>query len=98
MRAVAEGLVLRLSAPAQRDHLSARQPEGLTLRIEDFEFSLDANRTVVIDRNSCIRHEEPILAVTGIWHSLQPVEHYCFCFVSVTSSPKVTVLSAPNRL
>jgi len=56
MTAIAKGLVLRMSAAAERDDLSSGEVERISLHIVYRKISLYFERTVVIDDN------------LGIWH------------------------------
>ncbi len=47
VRAVAEGLVRRMAAAAQREGGAARKAEGRPLRVHNLEVSFDAKRAVV---------------------------------------------------
>src|SRR5579871_1969071 len=51
MLSVAEGLVLGVPAPAQRDHLAACQPEFPALGVVDGKVPLDANRPIIVYRD-----------------------------------------------
>ena len=48
MTAVAERLVGRVTAAAQRNHGSSSEPERRPGGIEDFEFAFDTNGAVVV--------------------------------------------------
>jgi len=94
MRSVAERLILRHSAAAKSDRLTAAQPERLTLRIEDFKIPLNPDGPIVINSNFRIWHESPMLA-------RGPGPGYFFAGADVESgtvSPYVIDSSAPNRL
>jgi hypothetical protein len=56
MRAIAEGLVCRVTASAEPDGRPAGQAKGLSLRIKDLEVAFHADGTVVIDSNFRSRH------------------------------------------
>jgi len=49
--AVAEGLVLRMTAPAETDCRAPREIERLAFSVVDCELALDAQRAVVLYRN-----------------------------------------------
>src|SRR3989442_3426451 len=55
--AVAKRLVRGLSAAAERDHRAPREVERLSFLIYDLEIPLDANGTVVANRDGGSRHE-----------------------------------------
>jgi len=61
MGAIAKRLVLRLAASAQADHGASAKSKLLTLRIENLEVPLNADRAVVVNGNFCIGHELPML-------------------------------------
>ena len=62
MGAVAERLVLRSPAPAEANYRSAGETKSLPLGIVYFKITFDTNRTVVVNRDFCRWHPEPMLA------------------------------------
>jgi hypothetical protein len=46
--AIAERLVLRVAAAAERDHFSAREPEFFSFEVVDCKIPLNADRAIVV--------------------------------------------------
>ena len=61
VRAVAKGLVGRVSAAAKADSGPTRQTKGCTGRVHDLEITFNPDRTVTINRNLRRCHDLPFL-------------------------------------
>jgi hypothetical protein len=56
MRAIAEGFVGGMAAPAEDYGSPSSETKGLPLGIDNFEITLHADGPVVLDRDFCRRH------------------------------------------